>query len=185
MKRIGAAARGVRNGLAAGLVLVIAAMPVSAPLRAGETAQASEAPRLGPVTRRPLPRYVSLKAKANVRRGPGTDQRIDWVFRHRGMPLQVIAEFGNWRKVVDADGTGGWIHHFFLRNQRTVVVRAPRTSLREAPDAQAREVARAMQGVIARVRECGADWCLIAVDGYEGWVIKRDVWGVDPGEILD
>ncbi|MDH3264304.1 MAG: aspartyl-trna synthetase, partial [Paracoccaceae bacterium] len=53
-------------------------------------AGAAGADERGPVTNLPLPRYVSLKAdEANARRGPGTDHRIDWVFRRRDMPLQV------------------------------------------------------------------------------------------------
>ena len=50
----------------------------------------------GPVTNLPLPRYVSMKAaEGNVRRGPSLTHRIDWVFKRRGMPLQITAEYGN------------------------------------------------------------------------------------------
>ena len=57
------------------------------------------------VTNLPLPRYVSMKAaEGNVRRGPSLTHRIDWVFKRRGMPLQITAEYGNWRKVQDRDG---------------------------------------------------------------------------------
>ena len=60
---------------------------------------------IGPVTSLPLPRFVSLKAsKAHVRRGPAQTHRIDWVLNHRATPLQVTAEYGNWLRVVDADG---------------------------------------------------------------------------------
>ena len=47
------------------------------------------------MTNLPLPRYVSLKGgEGNARRGPSLSHRIDWVFRHAGMPLRVVAEFG-------------------------------------------------------------------------------------------
>ena len=49
-----------------------------------------------------MPRYVSMKAnEGNVRRGPSLSHRIDWVFQRRNMPLQVIAEYGHWRRVID------------------------------------------------------------------------------------
>ena len=61
----------------------------------------------GPVTNLPLPRFVSMKAsEANVRRGPSLTHRIDWVFKRRGMPLEVTAEFGHWRRVRDHDNAG-------------------------------------------------------------------------------
>ena len=52
----------------------------------------------GPVTNLPMPRYVSLKAsKAHARRGPSLSHRIDWVFTRKNMPLEIYAEYENWR----------------------------------------------------------------------------------------
>ncbi|MEM9047737.1 MAG: SH3 domain-containing protein [Pseudomonadota bacterium] len=137
---------------------------------------------LGPVTRRPLPRYVSLRKRANVRRGPGSQHRIDWVFLHPGTPLRVVAEFDVWRKVVDADGAGGWINTFFLLGDRTVIVRVPETGLRAAPRASGRLVAKLQEGVIGQLGRCEGAWCAVTSDGYEGWVNRAAVWGVGPGE---
>ena len=65
-------------------------------------------PAIGPETNLPVPRFVSLRAhEANVRRGPSLSHRIDWIFKRRDMPLQVIAEYGHWRRVIDRDGQGG------------------------------------------------------------------------------
>ncbi len=139
----------------------------------------------GPVTKRPLPRYVSLKTQANARRGPGLDHRVDWIFLHRRMPLQVVAEFENWRRVVDADGTGGWVHYSLLRGDRTVVVRSPETTLRAEPSESAPVRALARQGVIAELGPCQPLWCEVEVDGFAGWVPKADVWGVEAGELRE
>ena len=88
-----------------------------------ETAEDQTELRTGPVTGLPLPRFVSLKAnEANVRRGPSTSHRIDWVFARRDMPLQVTAEYENWRRVVDRDGLGGWVHYIMLSGVRTVII---------------------------------------------------------------
>ena len=46
----------------------------------------------GPVTNLPMPRYVSLKAgEANARRGPSLSHKIDWVYKRRGVPLEIYA----------------------------------------------------------------------------------------------
>lgn len=140
---------------------------------------------VGPVTGRKLPRYVSLRAEANVRRGPGADHRVDWVLKHPRMPLRIVAEYGHWRKVVDSEGSGGWVLHALLRGDRTAIVRAPGTRLRKAPDAGARVVAIAEPGVIAELDACLADWCEVSAGGHDGWVPKADIWGVDPGEVFD
>jgi SH3-like domain-containing protein len=147
---------------------------------------AAAADERGPVTNLPLPRFVSLKAdEANARRGPGTDHRIDWVFRRRDMPLQVVAEFENWRRVVDQDGAGGWVHYTLLSGVRTVLVEEDMTALHSGPEADAPVSAYAEAGVIARLGECVPDWCRISADGNRGWAETAALWGVAPGEIRD
>lgn len=140
----------------------------------------------GPVTNLPLPRFVSLKAsEGNARRGPGLGHRIDWVFRHPDMPLQVTAEFGHWRRVEDRDGAGGWVHYTLLSGVRTVIVEEDMVELRMKPDAGAPVMAQAEAGVIARLGECVRDWCRISAGGQRGWVRKAALWGVEAQEIRD
>ena len=149
-------------------------------------AQQNESPTLGPETNLPLPRFVSLKAaEANVRRGPSLSHRIDWVFQRRNMPLQVVAEYGHWRRVIDRDGQGGWVHYTMLSGARTVLVSGDTTALRSRPDPNALENALLEPGVIARLGECERDWCRLTAGGYGGWAAKSDLWGVAAGEIRD
>lgn len=145
------------------------------------------APRLGPETNLPLPRFVSLKtSEANIRRGPGLTHRIDWVFKRQGMPLEVIAEHGQWRRVRDVDDAGGWVHHALLSAARTaVVIATPDAALRRDPALDSAPVARAEAGVIGRLDECGRLWCRFEADGQSGWIDKGDIWGVRPDEEFD
>jgi SH3-like domain-containing protein len=42
---------------------------------------------------------VSLKAeRVNVRRGPSSDHDVAWVFQRKGLPVEIVAEFENWRR---------------------------------------------------------------------------------------
>lgn len=158
--------------MAAGLAILLASS-----LRAAER---------GPETNLPLPRFVSLKtAEGNVRRGPSLSHRIDWVFTRRDMPLQVVAEHGNWRRVEDRDGVGGWIHFALLSGVRTVIVDQDMVELRSRPDPQAGVVAQAEAGVIGRLGACLPEWCEITAGGEDGWVPKTAIWGVEPGEVRE
>ena len=140
----------------------------------------------GAVTNLPVPRYVSLKGgEGNVRRGPSLSHRIDWVFRHAGMPLRVTAEFGHWRRVEDKDGAGGWVHYALLSGVRTALVTEDMVELRARPNPDSDVVARAEMGAIVRLGECNPQWCRISGGGQRGRVSKTSIWGVDPGEIRD
>lgn len=177
-----------------------AAIPAAAPAEAGagagavaqspevtaDVARAASGPQLGPVTGFPIPRYVSLKAhEANARRGPSRSHRIDWVFQRRNMPVMVVAEHGHWRRIVDRDGAGGWVHYTLLSGQRTVIVDADLLPIRARPDTGAMVRAKAERDVIADLRQCRDDWCEIEAGGYRGWVEAAGLWGVNPGETIE
>src|SRR4051794_17125501 len=60
----------------------------------------------------PLPRFVTLKAKKiNLRVGPGQDYAVSWLYVKSGLPVEIVQEFDNWRRIRDADGTEGWVFH--------------------------------------------------------------------------
>ena len=133
----------------------------------------------GPVTNLPLPRFVSMRAEsANARRGPSLDQRVDWEFVHRGLPLEITAEYGQWRRVRDADGAGGWVHHALLSGVRTALVRGEAAvPVRAGPTEAAAVRAMAEPGVVGRLEACRNDWCEIAAGGPRGLAAARRPFG--------
>jgi SH3-like domain-containing protein len=154
-------------------------------LASGPDARAGEG--RGPVTNLPLPRFVSMRAEeANARRGPSLDQRVDWRFVRRGLPLEVTAEYGHWRRVRDAEGYGGWVHHTLLSGVRTgVVVADAPVPLHADPEERAAVRALAEPGVVGRIEACEGDWCAIAAAGFEGWLPRAALWGVGAEETIE
>jgi len=140
----------------------------------------------GSATNLPIPRFVSLKTgTANVRRGPSLTHRIDWVFTLRGMPLEVIGEYGHWRRVRDRDGVGGWVHYALVSGARTGLVESDLAALYSRADLSAPVSARLEAGVIVSIDECAVDWCRVHVEGLKGWMVKPDLWGVQVDEVFD
>ncbi|VDC28374.1 Bacterial SH3 domain protein [Pseudogemmobacter humi] len=168
----------------AAIETAVAGASADAPAAARKQKECS--PDIGCVTNLPLPRYVSLKGEeGNARRGPGLTHRIDWVFTRPGMPLKVTAEYENWRRVEDQDGAGGWVHYALLSGVRSVLITTDMAEFRDAPRMDARVIAQAELGVVARVLECRPDWCRISVSGERGWVAKTALWGVGEAEVID
>lgn len=135
----------------------------------------------------PLPRYVSLRAKeVNMRTGPGVRYPVDWVYRRQNLPVEVISEFGTWRKVRDGQGAEGWIHQSLLSNRRTFTVTGQVRTVRRRPDSNSPPAARAEPGVIGRLLQCpdGTGWCKVAVGGISGWLRRVEFWGVYPRETI-
>ena len=146
----------------------------------------AENTKLGPVTNLPIPRFVSLKAsKGNVRRGPSLTHRIDWILKLRNMPLQVVAEHGHWRKVVDFEGAGGWIHYSLLSGARTILVQEDSVDILNHPVPNTLINAKLERNVLAWLTACEIQWCQISAGGYKGWAPKTALWGVSDDEVFE
>lgn len=135
----------------------------------------------------PLPRFVSIRSgEVNLRTGPGVQYPVDWVYRRPDLPVEIVAEFGTWRKIRDWQGTQGWVHQGMLAGQRTLIVVGEARTIRAKPEKSAEVVALVEPGVVGRLQECpnNADWCRIQVKGFNGWLARDDFWGVYPDEVV-
>lgn len=134
----------------------------------------------------PLPRFASLRAnEVHLRTGPGKRYPVDWVFIYPNMPVEIVAEFDNWRKVRDWQGTEGWVHRAMLSGRRTGLVRGGVQPMRRAPEDSAPLVARVEERVIGRMLECAGAWCRIQIQGQEGWMRRSHIWGIYKAESLN
>ncbi len=155
---------------AAALLLFVSVYPVSAQQRS-----------VGSVTGLPVPRFVTIQSdEVNVRTGPGIRYPVDWVYVRASLPVEVIGEFDNWRKIRDEEGTEGWVHRSMLSGRRSVIVTGEVRPMRRSPDRSAPVVAHMEPGVLASLDVCREAWCEIEVSGLTGWVEAGHVWGADP-----
>jgi SH3-like domain-containing protein len=155
----------------------------------------------------PLPRFASLKSNnINLRVGPGTENAILWTYVKAGLPVEILLEFENWRKIRDAEGVEGWVMQTMLSGRRTAIIEpgfAKRagdiTAIIEAsasepeltvpifarPDDQTRRVALLEPGVNVDILTCDKDWCSVAIADHGGWIEKTRLWGVYSDEQID
>jgi SH3-like domain-containing protein len=138
----------------------------------------------------PLPRFVSLKSsRVNVRVGPGDDYKIAWVFTRPELPVEIVQEFDNWRRIRDSDGSMGWVFHSLLSGKRTATV-SPWSSdeprpIRANASESARVTAYLQPGVTAAVDTCESGWCRLSGRGFRGWIEQEQLWGVYVDEVID
>src|SRR5262245_46831865 len=136
-----------------------------------------------------VPRFVSLKSdKVNVRGGPTKENDVAWIYTRAGLPVEITAEYENWRRIRDWEGAEGWVWHSMLSGRRTGLVqpnaKAPDEyiPIHASAEADSGVTARLQRGVLGKVKQCTGKWCRIVGDGFDGWVEQERLWGVYPHE---
>lgn len=130
----------------------------------------------------PIPRFVSLKSgEANARTGPGDSYPIRWVYQRKNLPVEVTAEFKLWRRIKDFDGEQTWVHQALLSSRRYAIVSHDAT-VQSGMD-EGTNLARFKRGVQVRINECKADFCRVEYGNIEGWLKKKDLWGIYDKEV--
>ena len=133
-----------------------------------------------------VPRFASLKSDlVNVRRGPGRNHKILWVFKKLGLPVKIVSEYEEWREIEDQTGAKGWVFHSLLSRRRTGVTLNPKDqglkyfSLLESSSKNSKSLAKIGKGVIVHIITCTGDWCHVAVNKkIKGWLNQDHLWGL-------
>lgn len=146
----------------------------------------------------PLPRFVSLKAaRVNMRVGPGKQYAVSWRYMKAGLPLEILQEYDNWRRVRDSEGTIGWVHGSLLSGTRTAITapwgqgdtNAETLKLHADPKAKSSVVALLKPGVMGEIAKCDGAWCEMVVKNGDrtlsGFASQAELWGAYPDETFE
>lgn len=143
--------------------------------------------------------FSSIKSsEANVRKGPNTRYSIEWVYKNKGEPVEVIGEFEHWKKIRDFNGDEGWIKSVMLSKKRTAIITItiPKNtkqtndmkffaSLYRKPDNNSHIFAKIEALKRVTIEECQKEWCKIKVNNtLSGWMRKQYLWGVYSNEVF-
>ncbi len=127
------------------------------------------------------PYFASLRHDRSWgRRGPSYAQPVLWEYRRRGLPVLVIAQTPQWRRIADPDGTRVWMHRSLLGARPMAMVRTktPAPLYRDAGTGQT-IIAYADPGALLQLGPCVQARCQLKAGHIRGWAPKSALWGVD------
>ena len=126
-----------------------------------------------------VPRWVSLKrGEVYGRKGAGKDYPALWIYRVKGLPVQVVAETTDWRRICDPDGGASWVHRSMIDGKRSIMaLPGDPAPLRASPGEQAPIKAYLGARALAAVQRCQTGWCKVSAPGGGGWIETSRVWG--------
>ncbi|MBE6462946.1 MAG: hypothetical protein E7005_04210 [Alphaproteobacteria bacterium] len=126
-------------------------------------------------------RFVAMRAdKVNARSGPNIRYPIEWIYQQQNHPVEIIAEYEQWRKIRDFEGTVSWVRKNLLTNSRYALITEPGINNVYAKESLNSEVvAKAEFGVIGKIKRCTLSFCELEFENkIEGWVPKTMLFGV-------
>ena len=143
--------------------------------------------KTGTVTGLEIPRFVSLKSnEVNLRVGPSTNYPIELIYVTKNLPLEIIDEFDVWRKTKDHMGVIGWLHKSLIQGERFVLTGYSNdkdVDLYNRPNGSI--IGAIKKNNILDLQRCVLYWCKLSHENINGWVLKRNIWGIYETEIYN
>jgi SH3-like domain-containing protein len=102
-----------------------------------------------------------------------------WVYHARGLPVQVVAETAEWRRICDPEGNLAWVHRRTTDGRRMAMrLKSEPLAIHAKANEASRTVAFLAPHSLAELDRCDKDgWCKLKAGRESGWVPSAEVWG--------
>jgi SH3-like domain-containing protein len=127
-----------------------------------------------------LPRFVSLKSNdSNLRIGSSTNYPIVLKYTIANMPVEIIDEYNDWRKINDHKGNLGWLHKSLIKGDRYGIIQPVyNSSVQIYNKPMGKLIGKIGKNNIVKINTCLLKWCLVSHSNNKGWITKNNLWGV-------
>ena len=124
-------------------------------------------------------KFLSLKNnEVNVRIGPSKKYPVQYTYKKKYLPLEVLDKFDTWRKIKDFENNSGWIHISQLSKKKTALNINNNSLLYKKPTIYSKPIAKLETGRLVLIKKCKVKWCKISTGNFNGWTLKSFLWGM-------
>ena len=136
--------------------------------------------RVSQFSGKPVPRFETLRySEVNGRVGPSLEHPVRWRYEREGLPVLIVKESQDWRRIQDPDGEEVWMHARMLRAGKFGMAQTE-LKLFQTASATSQPIAKLEAGVMVTLLDRSGDWVRVSVDGHRGWALQSAIWGIDP-----
>ena len=115
--------------------------------------------------------------KVNLRLGPSFEYPVKLFYQKKFLPVLIIDNSENFRKIRDHENNTGWIHISQLLKKKAAITMAEEVKMFRKPTQFSKPIAKLQQGRLCLVVKCKGEWCKIKVEELVGWVKVDNLWG--------
>ncbi len=122
--------------------------------------------------------FLTLKYnRVKVRQGPSFEYPVKFIYKKKYLPIKIIDNKDNFRKITDLKNNNGWIHVSQLSKKKSAINIHNLSIIFKKPNIYSQPMAKLEKGKMVIVKKCKEDWCKIITNGYKGWIFKNYLWG--------
>ena len=122
--------------------------------------------------------FLTLKYnRVKVRQGPSFEYPVKFIYKKKYLPIKIIDNKDNFRKITDLKNNNGWIHISQLAKKKSAINIHNLSIIFKKPNIYSQPMAKLEKGKIVIVKKCKEDWCKIITNDYKGWIFKNYLWG--------
>jgi len=123
--------------------------------------------------------------KVNVRLGPSKTYPVKFVYKKKYLPVLVLDEHYNWRKIKDYENDNGWVHISQLSKLRTTITIKNDAVVFTKPSIYSRPKVKLEIYQTLILNKCNQNWCNVKNSNTHGWIKKNILWQVKKSEIFE
>ena len=102
---------------------------------------------------------------------------IKLIYKKKYLPVIILDKSGPFRKIKDFQNNTGWIHVALLSKKKSAINIKDNAILYRKATIYSKPTARFEIGRLLLIKKCNHNWCKINSGGYEGWIVKKYLWG--------
>ena len=115
--------------------------------------------------------------KVNLRQGPSFEYPIKLYYKKKFLPVLILDQSDNFRKIRDHENNTGWIHISQLSKKKAALIVKDNQIVFSKPSIYSKPHVILKNGQLCKVKKCLDEWCKIQVNDYKGWIRKESLLG--------
>ena len=122
--------------------------------------------------------FLTLKNnKVNLRQGPSFEYPVKLIYKKKFLPVIILDKSETWRKIKDFENNSGWIHVSQLSKKKSAINLYNNSLIYKKSTIFSKPIAKLEKGRLMLIKKCKNEWCKIISGNYQGWVLKKNLWG--------
>ena len=102
--------------------------------------------------------------------------QLTMFIRKKNLPVKIIDEWWEWKKIIDLKKNSGWIHDTQLKKGKSFILLEDQL-LFSKPTKYSKPIVKISSGRLLLVKKCKLKWCRVKTENYTGWLEVKNVWG--------